>query len=243
MNVYLDLNDDLFHAEDKEILKYLKKSLESKSAKDRIKYANKALKLNPNSIDAKLLLVSGSDMFEMIEQLKIVVEEERKRLTELGILRKKNMGSLSSISEGASYIEALVQLLLYYIDIGGYRQALNLVLEIERLDEEYYVRFHSLAIALYAYFEDEEKINKLCKKCDRPCFVYIMSLMILYYRRGNFKKAREYLEKLNQMNSSFIPYFKGEKVLGKEGNFVKNAVNNFDFLFLCAPHIDEFIIK
>ena len=181
--------------------------------------------------------------YDAIRYLEKEIEEEKNRLIGLGILKKSNIGHLSSIYEGEEYINDLYELMILYIGINGFKRAINIGEEILRLDPEYMPHLHAIVVSLYACLEDDQRINKVCKSCNRPCMIYFISMMSVYYKKGNFNKAKEYLDLINRTNSCFIPYFKGKKVNGEEADVVLNIVKDFDYLFHCTPYIDEFIKK
>ena len=195
------------------------------------------------SFDLKLDLDKDEDVFEAITSLEHELESEKNKLIQAGILKKTNIGHLASILEGQEYIDDLYHLMILYIKIYGFKRAINIGEEILRLDSLYMLHLHAIVVSLYAYFEDDVKINKVCKKCNRPCIIYFISMMIVYYKKGNFSKAKEYLELIEQTNSAFGPYFKGKKVKGEEANVVISMVKEFNYLFDTAPYIEEFIAK
>lgn len=193
--------------------------------------------------DLKLDLDKDEDVFQAITSLEQELESEKNHLIQAGILKKSNIGHLASIYEGQEYIDNLYHLMILYIEINGFKRAINIGEEILRLDSGYMLHLHAIVVSLYACFEDDVKINKVCRKCNRPCIIYFISMMIVYYKKGNFSKAKEYLELIEQTNSAFIPYFKGKKVKGEEARVVMDMVEELDYLFDTAPYIKDFIIK
>ena len=197
-------------------------------------------KREEHSFDLK---INDEDVFEAITSLEQELESEKNKLIQTGILKKSNIGHLASILEGQEYIDGLYHLMILYIEIYGFKRAINIGEEMLRLDREYMPHLHAIVVSLYAYFEDDAKINKVCKKCNRPCIIYFISMMIVYYKKGNFSKAKEYLELINRTNKTFIPYFEGKKVRGEEADIVIHFVKELNYLFDTAPYIKEFIIK
>ena len=188
----------------------------------------------------KAMSAKDKSVFEAIRELEEMLEEERVRLTNLGILKKGNLGRVSSTYEGEAYIDGLNELMLLYLEIHGYKRALYLSEEIDRLDHENKPHMHAIYVSLCAYFEDEQKIKKVCKNCNRPCIIYFMSMMVLYFKRGNFDKAKEFLNLINSTNNTFIPFFQGKKIKGEEAQIVLSVVKDFDYLF-DNQYIKEFI--
>ena len=197
-------------------------------------------KREEHSFDLK---INDEDVFEAITSLEQELESEKNKLIQTGILKKSNIGHLASILEGQEYIDGLYHLMILYIEIYGFKRAINIGEEMLRLDREYMPHLHAIVVSLYAYFEDDAKINKVCKKCNRPCIIYFISMMIVYYKKCNFSKAKEYLELINRTNKTFIPYFEGKKVRGEEADIVIHFVKELNYLFDTAPYIKEFIIK
>ncbi len=197
-------------------------------------------KREEHSFDLK---INDEDVFEAITSLEQELESEKNKLIQTGILKKSNIGHLASILEGQEYIDGLYHLMILYIEIYRFKRAINIGEEMLRLDREYMPHLHAIVVSLYAYFEDDAKINKVCKKCNRPCIIYFISMMIVYYKKGNFSKAKEYLELINRTNKTFIPYFEGKKVRGEEADIVIHFVKELNYLFDTAPYIKEFIIK
>ena len=193
--------------------------------------------------DDSSLLAHDKSIFSKIRYLEEVIKKKREELVRSGVFKKSNLGSLSSIPDGAAYIDTLYELMKMYVEIRGFKKAINIGEEIMRLDNDYMPHVHAIVVSLDAYFEDEGRIFKICRKCNRPCIIYFVSMMIVYYKKGNFKKAQEYLELVNKVNSCFIPYFKGKKIKGEEADIVRSIIKDFDYLIDSAPHIDEFIIK
>ncbi len=197
-------------------------------------------KREEHSFDLK---INDEDVFEAITSLEQELESEKNKLIQTGILKKSNIGHLASILEGQEYIDGLYHLMILYIEIYGFKRAINIGEEMLRLDREYMPHLHAIVVSLYAYFEDDAKINKVCKKCNRPCIIYFISMMIVYYKKGNFSKAKEYLELINRTNKTFIPYFEGKEIEREEADIVIHFIKELNYLFDTAPYIKDFIIK
>lgn len=197
-------------------------------------------KREEHSFDLK---INDEDVFEAITSLEQELESEKNKLIQTGILKKSNIGHLASILEGQEYIDGLYHLMILYIEIYGFKRAINIGEEMLRLDREYMPHLYAIVVSLYAYFEDDAKINKVCKKCNRPCIIYFISMMIVYYKKGNFSKAKEYLELINRTNKTFIPYFEGKEIEREEADIVIHFIKELNYLFDTAPYIKDFIIK
>ena len=118
------------------------------------------------------------------------------------------------------------------------------------LDQDYSLCVRMTLAGLYACLEEESKLVKLYRSRKEKYIPYDLSFMCLYYKRGDFDKAKEYLEVIEQKNAFFIPYVlenkekekpKGAKV-GTE-NEVITVLTEMKYLIDSTYHIKDFIIK
>ena len=94
---------------------------------------------------------------------------------------------------------------------------------------------------------------KFYKKYPEESLEMLFPLFALYYKMGNDKKAKSYLNKINKVNKYFIKYFndtleqaydapKGYYSLGKPSEIFM-YFNNYEFLINTIPTIDYYILK
>ena len=94
---------------------------------------------------------------------------------------------------------------------------------------------------------------KFYKKYPEESLEMLFPLFALYYKMGNDKKAKSYLNKINKANKYFIKYFndtleqaydapKGYYLLGKPSEIFM-YFNNYEFLINTIPAIDYYILK
>ena len=124
--------------------------------------------------------------------------------------------------------------------------------EILRLNNDDNIGARYLLMAIYAFFEDEKSLLELCKKYKENNFEVLFPLFALYYKLGNDKKAKEYLDKINKENPNFVKYFKGNLKFDKkifDGCFtIGDASEIFmyfhehGFLTDTIPNIDDYVL-
>lgn len=100
-----------------------------------------------------------------------------------------------------------------------------------------------------ALLEEENDMLKLYKKYPEMLF----PLFILYYKQGDDKKAKEYLDRINRANPDFIKFFKGtmkENTKVHDGYYSKGDSSEvimyfrqYDFLVGTIPTIDYYILE
>lgn len=105
-------------------------------------------------------------------------------------------------------------------------------------------------MALLACLEEESKMLKFYKKYPEESLEMLFPLFVLYYKMGDDKKTKAYL---NKANKYFIKYFndtleqaydapKGYYLLGKPSEIFM-YFNNYEFLINTIPAIDYYILK
>ena len=94
---------------------------------------------------------------------------------------------------------------------------------------------------------------KLYKKYPEENLEMLFPLFILYYKQGDDKKAKEYLDRINKANPDFIKFFKGtmkENTKVPDGYYSKGDSSEvimyfrqYDFLVGTIPTIDYYILE
>lgn len=188
----------------------LEKAENAKSKTQAIKYAKEAYEICPDCFDAILFQVHLED--NPLKRWKLLdegLEFEKYRLEEEGYFEKDNIGHFYGIFETRPYIRGLYAKADYLILDGKIKQARDICKEILRLNKNDNMGSRYLLMAIYAYFEEENDMIKLYKKYPEEDLEMLFPLFILYYKLGNDKKAKEYLDRINKVNQHFIKFFKG----------------------------------
>ena len=203
------------------------------------------LKEDPDCFEVQLISVKYKDHpFEQIKYLEEIIEKEKKRLTIQGAFKKQNNSYNFSVE---SYIKGLRELMLLYIKIHGFKRATYLGEEILRLDKENDLNMDFLLSGLYAMMEDESRLKKLMKGEDDTTY-FLVAYTSIYFKRGNFKQAREYLEKVIDHNQFFVDYFKERREVElaktiKEGVLSEVVAIDAYMFYLFDDAFVDFLVK
>ncbi len=232
----------------------LEKAEIAKSKTQAIKYAKEAYKMCSDCFDAILFQVDLED--NPLKRWKLLdegLEFERDRLEKQEYFNKDNIGHFYGIFETRPYIRGLHAKANYLILDGKIKQARDVCKEILKLNENDNTGARYLLMAIYAYLEEENDMLKLYKKHTEENLEMLFPLFILYYKQGNDKKAKEYLDRINKANPNFIKYFKGTMKENKnvpEGYYSKGDSSevimyfqNYAFLIISVPTIDSYILE
>ena len=94
---------------------------------------------------------------------------------------------------------------------------------------------------------------KLYKKYPEEHLEMLVPLFVLYYKQGNDKKAKEYLDRINKSNPHFIKFFNGKlkpKIEDNDEYYCKGETSEVimyfvDYLFLMdtVPTINYYVLE
>ena len=232
----------------------LEKAENARSKVQAINYAKRAYDMCPACFDAIIFQVHLED--NPLKRWKLLekgLELEKVRLEDEGYFDKDNIGHFYGIFETRPYIRGLFEKADYLIVDGKMKQARDVCKEILKLNENDNTGARYLLMAIYAYLEEENDMLKLYKKYSEESLEMLFPLFILYYKQGNDKKAKDYLDRINQANPDFIKFFKGTMKENKnvpEGYYSKGDSSEvimyfrqYDFLVDTIPTIDYYILE
>ena len=232
----------------------LEKAENSKSKTQAIKYAKEAYEMCSECFDAILFQVQlENNSLKKMELLEKGLEFEKKRLEKANYFKKENIGHFYGMFETRPYIRGLYMKAGCLLVDGKIKQALSVCKEILKLNEHDNTGARYLLMAIYAYLEDESEILKLYKKYPEEHLEMLFPLFALYYKQGNDKKAKEYLDKINKANPHFIKLFKGTMTKNKDvpkGYYSKGDsseilmyFSQYAFLINTMPTLNYYVLE
>lgn len=225
-----------------------------RNEKEAIKLAKKAYEKSSKCFDAILF---QCDLEENgIKRMKLLddgLEFEKNRLTKENYFDKENIGHFYGIFETRPYIRGLTAKTEYLLEEGKLRQACNICKEILRLNENDNLGSRYVLMAIYATLEEGKDMLDLYKKYPEEDLEMLFPLFAMYYKAGNDKKAKEYLNRIDKCNSNFVKYFNG---IIKDSETVNSGyysrgdsseifmyLERYDYLLITMPKIHEYVIE
>ena len=181
------------------------------------------------------------------------LEFEKNRLTKEKYFDKENIGHFYGIFETRPYIRGLVIKAEYLLEEGKLSQAKNICREVLRLNENDNMGARYLLMAIYATLEEENDMLKLYKKYPEEDLEMIFPLFALYYKLGNDKKAKEYLNRVDKCNPNFVKFFNGTIKESKnvspgyysrgDSSEIFMYLERYDYLLITMPKLHEYVIE
>lgn len=182
---------------------FLEQAENADTANEAIKYAKKALKLDPYCLDAELVIAQAKaesiDVF--VKDVKKIIQKGEEQLKETGIQMEEEVGNFYGILETRPYMRIRKEYLDLLLEQGRFRSAMGEAEEMIRLSENDNLGVRYSLMALYCYFEDEKKAMELFHKYQEDSAFILLPLIALYYKMDDIKKMQKYIRKLMNRNS------------------------------------------
>ena len=232
----------------------LEEAHNARNEKEALRLAKKAYEKSSECFDAILF---QCDLEENgIKRMKLLndgLEFEKNRLTKEKYFDKENIGYFYGIFETRPYIRGLVIKIEYLLEEGKLRQAASVCKEVLKLNENDNLGARYLLMAIYAVLEEEKDMLDLYKKYPEEDLEMLFPLFAIYYKIGNDKKAKDYLNRIDKCNSNFVKYFKGtikpsEKVnpgyySRGDSSEIFMYLSRYDYLLITMPRLHEYVIE
>lgn len=184
---------------------YLEMAEGADTAEEAIKYAQKALKLDPYCLDAEMIIAQAKSetIDDFKKNLEKIIQKGEKQLTQRGISMEEDAGQFYGILQTRPYMRIRKAYLDLLLEMGRFRSAVSEAEELLRLCENDNLGIRYSLMALYSYFEEESKTLELFQKYKEDTAFMLLPLIALYYKIDNAKKMRTYILKLKNKNPDF----------------------------------------
>lgn len=177
--------------------------------KAALKYAKKALELEPDNIDAAAIVIELSFVSydKNIEKYKKLIDSAEKKLEADGYFDDSAIGNFWLITETRPYMRLLDRYATCLIQCGKMRLAIEVHEKMLRLCESDNLGARYRLMHLYAALENEMSALGLFKKYPEESVQFLLPLSILYYKLGNLRESEKYLKKLNTVSEDTRKFF------------------------------------
>ena len=241
---------------------YLELSGEAPTKKKALMYAQKALALEPDHLDAALAVteLSAQTPNELFEGMQALREKATAQMEEQGWFDEENIGEFYSILETRPYMRVLEKYADVAMKFGMNRLAAATCEEMLRLCPNDNLGARYSLMHVYALLEEEPKAAALMKQyINDKSSQMLLPLSILYFKLNDREKAEQYLKRLAEVNKDtkrFIEAVVKDKmdsimqeagVMGYRPDTIEEyieQVNNYTYLFVTsAAYFDWALTK
>lgn len=192
-------DDDAINSMD--VYDYLEMADKAITKRKKKEYLAQAAALEPNNMDVKLAQAEtdAKSPLDLIAALPALIQEEREHLKQQQIYNHSK-GDFWLVFETRPYMRLLQRYMMALIECGVTNRAIQIGEEMLRLNENDNQGIRFSLIALYAQSGNEMKALQLYKHSpeekDSPS--YLLPLALLYFKLGEWDKAKSYLKTLKQ---------------------------------------------
>ncbi len=191
---------------------YLELAEEATTKAKAEKYIKKALELEPDNIDAisaSLDLIEHDSAWGYYQKLSEAVKNGTKIMEKKGFMDEGSIGEFWGIVETRPYMRLLSKYADFMVEVGMPTLAAREYEEMIRLSEDDNIGARYSLMHVYAFLEQEEPALELHKKYDGyEETQMLLPLSILYFKKGDFDRAEDYLKRLCTANKDTKKFFR-----------------------------------
>ena len=161
----------------------------------KLKYARKALALDPDNLDAERIIIfySTRTIYESIPLFEKALSRGKEIMERKGYA--ESIGDYWGILETRPYIRLYCAYVQALIDCRMMKKAADACEEIIRLNEGDNTGTRYTLMHIYAYLEDEERALALYNRYnEHPECMLLIPLSVIYYKKGDYEQAYAYLK-------------------------------------------------
>lgn len=235
MSNYQPEADDAETADD-----YLELAESAATKKEALKYAKKAVELEPDNLDAAsmVLELSCTSSEKLAEKYRDLIAEAEEKLKEQGYFEDDNIGNFWLIFETRPYMRLLEKYASHFVHCGQMRLAISVYEKMLELCTNDNLGVRYTLMHLYTFLEDEQSALELYEKYPEESTQFLLPLSILYYKLGDLRKSNQYLKKLTAVNEDTYKFFNSLI----DGSLMESVSDSFSYGYRPFT-IEEFIVE
>ncbi len=190
---------------------YFELAAASGSKPKALKYLKKAIKLDPDHIDAlrSMAMFTYKNHWDLLNKLQEVVEHGKKVMQQKGWDAQEYIGDYWLITETRPYMRAKADYINVLFGSGMLRKAAAECEELLRLCEGDNLGIRHKLMHIFAILEEKDKALALHKKFDEHNETQmLLPLSILMFKLGEMDLAADYLKRLASSNKDTKKFIK-----------------------------------
>ena len=177
--------------------------LEKNDEQGALRMARKALKLEPDNLDAEWFIIQREekDPENLLGRIRQALDRGQAALEKQRYYEEDSIGHFWQILETRPYIRLKDEYVSLLKELGRLKMAAREAEEIIRLNEQDNLGVRFTLMHLYAMLEDADSAGILLKKySEQDEGQMLLALALLYYKLGETDRAEKYLRRLTKVN-------------------------------------------
>lgn len=179
------------------------KKLDEGDEQAALRLARKALKMEPDDLDAELIILNceSDDPETFLTRLRQLIDKGKLGLQKQGFFDENSVGRFWQILETRPYIRLKAQYAIALMEIGKMRAAAREAEEIIALNNDDNTGNRFFLMHLYAFLEDAQGAEQLLSRYGEIDEAgMLLPLTLMYYKLGDTARAGKYLRRLAKCN-------------------------------------------
>lgn len=195
---------------------YMELAEQAGSAEESLRFARKALKMDPDNLDAETYVASlgARDYFDRARKLEKAIKHGNQVMETQGYFDEEYIGEFWGVHQTRPYMRLRRTYVDALIDVCMFDAATAECEELLQLSEGDNIGVRYTLMHLYALRGDEEKALTLIDKYDEDTAMMLMPLSLLYYKRNDLTSALKYLKQIQKHNPDLKKFLKTASELG-----------------------------
>lgn len=188
-----------------------------------IKLAKQALEINPENTDASNFITKfETNTIKKLKKYKETLDNEYEKLQKEDIFNEENVGIFWGLIETRPYMRTKHCYMLTLMELGRYTEAIEQGKEMLKLCENDNLGIRYLIVGIYTLLERFDECEKIYKKYSEDSVFMQFPISIMYYKMGEYKKAKKILKEIKKNNQYIL------ECLMQRIKFSKSKINSFE---------------
>ncbi len=189
----------------------LEEAYYSESKTKAIKLAKQALEIYPDNIDAECFIANFEENpIKKLQKYEVIIDKATKILEKDGLFSDENIGDFWGMIETRPYMRARNYKITILMDLGRYTEAIKECEEMLKLCESDNLGIRYTLIGLYCILEKFDECERLYKKLNEYSAFMLFPMAIMYFKKGDYKKAKKLIKETKEVNAYITKILKSE---------------------------------
>lgn len=173
----------------------------AETIEEQRRLAKKALKINPENLDAEVFLATLEDSpIKTIRKLENLRKNTEKKLEEEGFFDEDCIGAFWGMVETRPYMRLLSCIITALKDLGRYTDAIEECEKVIKLNESDNMGVRYDLCGMYCQMERFDDLEKLIDKYGEDSIYMLFPLALAQFKKGKYQESKKIIRKIHAKN-------------------------------------------